>query len=131
MHIPISNELVKQVYFYCVNNNPDGVYPNEVDLLEFAEKFAEVIASDIAKAEHSRCVRIVGALNRDVGVALNNQSPPEKGTNEDWSTHVQRISHLERHITDDLNNKKYNQARERLLEIEHHCRQARSWIDAQ
>ena len=32
-------ELVKQVYFYCENKNPEGLYPTEeIDLLEFAEK---------------------------------------------------------------------------------------------
>ena len=32
-------ELVKQIYFYCENKNPEGLYPTEeIDLLEFAEK---------------------------------------------------------------------------------------------
>ena len=35
--------LVKQVYFYCENRNPNGLYPAEVDLLEFAEKLIAVI----------------------------------------------------------------------------------------
>ena len=36
-------ELVKQVYFYCENKNPEGIYPTEeVDLLEFATKLIAV-----------------------------------------------------------------------------------------
>jgi hypothetical protein len=36
-------ELVKQVYFYCENKNPEGLYPTEeVDLLEFAARLIAV-----------------------------------------------------------------------------------------
>lgn len=36
-------DLVKQVYFYCENNNPKGLYPTEeIDLLEFASRFIAV-----------------------------------------------------------------------------------------
>ena len=36
--------LVKQVYFRCGNKDPQGLYPVEVDLLEFTEKLLESIA---------------------------------------------------------------------------------------
>jgi len=36
-------DLVKQVYFYCENKNPEGLYPTEdVDLLEFAMRLIAV-----------------------------------------------------------------------------------------
>ena len=36
-------ELVKQVYFYCKNNNPNGLYPTEeIDLMEFAARLIAV-----------------------------------------------------------------------------------------
>jgi hypothetical protein len=35
--------LVKQVYFQCNNKNPDGLYPVEVDLVEFSEKLIAVL----------------------------------------------------------------------------------------
>jgi len=31
-------DIVKQVYFRCRNNDPDGLYPVEVDLIEFSSK---------------------------------------------------------------------------------------------
>jgi len=37
--------LVKQVYFQCNNKNPDGLYPVEVDLVEFSEKLIAVFES--------------------------------------------------------------------------------------
>jgi len=36
-------ELIKQVYFYCKNNDPKGLYPTEdIDLREFASKLIAV-----------------------------------------------------------------------------------------
>ena len=35
--------LVKQVYFYCKNDNPKGLYPTEeIDLMEFAARLIAV-----------------------------------------------------------------------------------------
>jgi hypothetical protein len=36
-------DLVKQVYFYCDNKNPNGLYPAEVDLIEFTAKLIAVL----------------------------------------------------------------------------------------
>lgn len=36
-------DLVKQVYFYCENKDPKGLYPEEVDLMEFASKLIAVL----------------------------------------------------------------------------------------
>jgi hypothetical protein len=38
-------DLVKQVYFHCTNKSPDGLYPAEVDLLEFTSKLLAVVAA--------------------------------------------------------------------------------------
>lgn len=36
-------QMVKQVYFYCKNKNPNGLYPTEdIDLIEFAQKLIAV-----------------------------------------------------------------------------------------
>lgn len=35
--------LVKQVYFRCDNKSPDGLYPVEVDLLEFTLKLIDAL----------------------------------------------------------------------------------------
>ena len=34
----VTPDTVKQVYFYCENRDKDGLYPDEVDLIEFAER---------------------------------------------------------------------------------------------
>jgi hypothetical protein len=36
-------DLVKQVYFYCDNKDPKGLYPAEVDLIEFTSKLIAVL----------------------------------------------------------------------------------------
>lgn len=41
---------VKNVYLLCDMKNPEGMYANEVDLLEFADKLERVILHRIAQA---------------------------------------------------------------------------------
>ena len=36
-------DIVGQIYRYCNNNDPEGLYPVEVDLYEFAEKLLAVV----------------------------------------------------------------------------------------
>lgn len=39
-------DLVKQVYFYCENRDPNGLYPDrDIDLREFASKLIAVYDS--------------------------------------------------------------------------------------
>lgn len=35
-------DLVRNVYFHCGNKSPNGLYPDEVDLLEFSSKLIAV-----------------------------------------------------------------------------------------
>jgi hypothetical protein len=67
----VTPDTVKQVYFYCENKDKDGVYPEEVDLIEFAERLVAVIGKDIARAERQECIKVVESLNRDVARALS------------------------------------------------------------
>jgi hypothetical protein len=34
-------EMVKRTYFYCENKDPKGLYPDEIDLLEFSNKLIQ------------------------------------------------------------------------------------------
>jgi hypothetical protein len=37
------DDLIKQVYFYCENKDPNGLYPDrDIDLREFASKLLAV-----------------------------------------------------------------------------------------
>lgn len=71
----MNDELIKQVFFYCENRDPNGCYADEVDVLEFGRKLTEVMRPIISREEHERCVGIVRDLNREVGAALAAQRP--------------------------------------------------------
>ena len=71
----ISEELVKQVFFYSDEKRPDPLIADEVDIVQFAEKLEAVLRPLIAAEEHKRCVTIVAHMNREVASALANQRP--------------------------------------------------------
>ena len=68
----LSDELIKQVYFYAENRGgPIG----EVDILDFARKIEAVLTPTIKLQEHQRCVKIVSDLNKEVGKKLHSLRP--------------------------------------------------------
>jgi hypothetical protein len=71
----IDEDLVKQVFFYVDDKDPDGFYADNVNLLDFAQKLYVLIRKDIAREEHARCVEIVSHMNREVANKLNTQRP--------------------------------------------------------
>ena len=71
----LSEEMIKQIYFYCDEKLPDGIYADEVDIIQFAHKIEQFVAVEYARKEHARCVAIVKEMNRNVGEALENQRP--------------------------------------------------------
>jgi len=54
----MTEEEVKTIYMYCHNKNPDGLYPTEVDLVEFANKMEVYlkIQSTIMRQAISECI---------------------------------------------------------------------------
>jgi len=71
----MTRDDIIQTFFYCDNKDPDGVYPPEVDIIEFAHKIAAVVAVRAAKVEHARCVEIVSHMNGEVAKGLETQAP--------------------------------------------------------
>ncbi len=71
----MNDDLIKQVFFYCENRDPDGCYADGVDVLEFGRKLEAVLRPIISKEEHERCVGIVNNLNREVATALASKRP--------------------------------------------------------
>ena len=71
----LSEELVKQVFFYSDEKRPDPLIADEVDIVQFAEKLEAVLRPLIAMDEHKRCVTIVAHMNREVASALARQLP--------------------------------------------------------
>lgn len=68
----LSDDMIKQVYFYCENK---GGPVGEVDILDFARKIEAVLTPTIKLHEHQRCVKIVSDLNKEVGKKLHSLRP--------------------------------------------------------
>jgi hypothetical protein len=71
----LSEETVKQIFFYCDQHEPNALIADEVDIVQFAHKIAAYVEPMIAAKEHQRCVEIVSNMNREVANSLNNQKP--------------------------------------------------------
>ena len=71
----LSEETIKQIFFYCDQYEPNALIADEVDIVQFAHKIAAYVEPMIAAKEHQRCVQIVSDMNREVANALNNQKP--------------------------------------------------------
>ena len=74
-HKMLSEETVKQIFFYCDQYGPNALLADEVDIVQFAEKITAFVEPIIAAKEHQRCVKIVNEMNREVANSLNNQRP--------------------------------------------------------
>jgi hypothetical protein len=66
----VNEGVIKQVYFQCNNLLEDGIYPEEIELVEYSEKLILVVGPEIAKAEREECLKIVEALNPEVARVL-------------------------------------------------------------
>jgi hypothetical protein len=62
----VDEELIKQVYFQCNNQIKDGIYPDEIELIEYSEKLILTAGAAIAKAEREEILKIVDALNPEI-----------------------------------------------------------------
>lgn len=66
----LSNEEIKQIFFYCDNKDPNGSYADNVDIFEFGKKVAAVAAVMGAREERKLCAEFVRTLNVEVAKAL-------------------------------------------------------------
>jgi len=71
----LSEEEIRQVYFYCDEKLPNAIYADEVDIIQFAHKIAAYAEVAHARKEHARCVEIVSHMNPEVAKALETQRP--------------------------------------------------------
>jgi hypothetical protein len=71
----LSEDLVKQIFFYSDEKRKDALIAVEVDIVQFAEKLEAVLRPMIAAEEHKRCVTIVAHMNREVASSLQSQRP--------------------------------------------------------
>ena len=71
----LTEETIKQIFFYCDVHEPDALIADEVDIVQFSNKLLAYAHPHLAKAEHERCVAIVAELNPEVAKALEHQRP--------------------------------------------------------
>jgi hypothetical protein len=73
----LNEDLIKQIFFYCDNNNPNGLYTDPqgepLDIVEYARKIEAVISDSVRLKEHARCIEIVRSLNKDVARVLEDK----------------------------------------------------------
>ena len=61
---------IKSVFLECDNKSPDGMYANDVDLLEFARKLEIFLGAESSRREQEKCIAFVRSLNVEVAKAL-------------------------------------------------------------
>jgi len=70
----LDENLIKQIFFYCNNNDPNGLYTDPqgepLDIIEYARKIEAVISDQVRLKEHARCVEIVASMNKDIARVL-------------------------------------------------------------
>ena len=66
----VDHNDIKQVFFSCGFKDPEGLYADEVEVYEFAERLLAHAAPLIAKKEREACVEFVKSLNTLVGEKL-------------------------------------------------------------
>jgi hypothetical protein len=71
----LSEETIKQIFFYCDLHEPNAVVADDVDIVQFANKIAAFVEPIIAAKEHQRCVKIVSHMNPEVSRSLESQRP--------------------------------------------------------
>jgi hypothetical protein len=71
----ITDDTIKQVFLYVEDQDPQAVYADNVNIIDFARKIIDVAKKEIQAEEHARCVEIVSHMNREVAKALEGQRP--------------------------------------------------------
>ena len=66
----LSDEQIRQIFFYVESKDPNGMYADEVDILEYAKKIEAYVRVEAMREERSACVKFVKSLNHEVAKAL-------------------------------------------------------------
>lgn len=66
----LTEDLIKNIFMNCTHKDPNGVYADEVDIMEFARKVDEVCSSRAVLKERGECIKLVKTLNTQVAQAL-------------------------------------------------------------
>lgn len=66
----MTDDDIKQIFFYCDVHQPNAIIADEVDIIQFARKVAAFVEKEIREEEHARCAQIASDLNTEVGKVL-------------------------------------------------------------
>lgn len=61
---------IKKIFLECDHRDPDGLYADDVDIIEFGNK----LIAAARKVEREDCVSFVRTLNKEVANALHNRN---------------------------------------------------------
>lgn len=67
----LNDEQIKKIFLECENNNPAGLYPTDIDILEFGRKLVDRTVIEARKVERQFCVQVVSDLNSEVAKVLD------------------------------------------------------------
>jgi hypothetical protein len=66
----LDDERIVSVFLSCEMKSPDGIYADEVDLIEFADALIAAAAPAIASAERRECIKLARSVNEQVAQLL-------------------------------------------------------------
>jgi hypothetical protein len=66
----LTDVQIKAIFIECDNKNPEGLYADEVDLLEFGRKLETEARQQAITEERDACIKFVRSLNVEVAKAL-------------------------------------------------------------
>lgn len=66
----LTDAKIKELFLECNNKNPEGLYADDVDLLEFGRKVETVSTQEAIYEERAQCIKFVRSLNIEVAKAL-------------------------------------------------------------
>ena len=62
----LSNIEIKSIFLECENENPNGMYADDVDIIEYARAIEKAVRAE----ERRACITLVKSLNHEVARAL-------------------------------------------------------------
>jgi hypothetical protein len=66
----LTDVKIKAIFLECNNKDPEGLYADEVDLLEFGRKLELEARQQATMEERDACIKFVRTLNSEVAKAL-------------------------------------------------------------
>lgn len=66
----LTDKQIRDIFIECTNTDPEGLYANDVDILEYGRKLDAESSKRGAMDEREVCIKFVKTLNTEVAKAL-------------------------------------------------------------